>query len=376
MIIRSDSNAVDPSNPPAPAQAEIPSGGDVLLQIQGLRTLFATPRGVVHAVDGVDLSVARGETLGLVGESGSGKTVLARSIMRLFPLDNVTTDGQILFEGRDLMTLGPKQLRDIYGPRIAMVFQDPMMSLHPVLKIGSQITEGLRWHKKASKADARDMAIDLLRSVRIPEPVSRLDQYPHELSGGMRQRVMIAIAMACGPALLLADEPTTALDVTIQAQILDLLEDQQQQRHMAIVLATHDLGVVATRTHTIAVMYAGKIVERTATRSLFAQPLHPYTEGLIQCMPRLDQPSHLQLRTIGGQPPSLINPGIGCRFAPRCAYAQERCRVEEPPLSDVVAGHEVACWYPLGSVALRRGGRGSEGSLNTSETDAVGEVEP
>jgi oligopeptide/dipeptide ABC transporter ATP-binding protein len=274
--------------------------------------------------------------------------------MRLFPQDNVVAEGQILFEGQDLMKLRPEELRHVYGPRIAMVFQDPMTSLHPVLKLGTQLTEGLRLHKKLSKTEARHVAVELLRSVRIPEPESRLDQYPHELSGGMRQRVMIAIAMACTPALLLADEPTTALDVTVQAQILDLLEDQQQQRHMAIVLTTHDLGVVATRTDSIAVMYAGKVVEKTTTRRLFAQPLHPYTEALIECMPRLGQPSHETLRTIGGQPPSLINPSEGCRFAPRCPYVGERCYREEPPLTEAAPGHEVACWYPLSSPRVQR----------------------
>ncbi|HEX4434209.1 MAG TPA: ABC transporter ATP-binding protein [Acidimicrobiales bacterium] len=356
------------------APAESPASDNALLQIQGLRTHFKTPLGVVHAVDGVNLSVAKGETLGLVGESGSGKTVLARSIMRLFPKDNVISEGQIDFEGSDLMMLRPDQLRHIYGPRIAMVFQDPMTSLHPVLKIGFQITEGLRWHKKVSKADARSMAIELLRSVHISEPISRLDQYPHELSGGMRQRVMIAIAIACGPALLLADEPTTALDVTVQAQILDLLEDQQRQHRMAMVFTTHDLGVVATRTHTIAVMYAGKIVEKATTRGLFAQPLHPYTEGLILCMPRLGQPKQEQLRTIAGQPPSLIDPTGGCRFAPRCPYVKERCRIEEPPLRTVVSGHEVACWYPVGSLARQRTDEGCDDHGSATVTSHSNEI--
>jgi peptide/nickel transport system ATP-binding protein len=320
-----------------------------LLELRDVRTWFDTSSGVVHAVDGVSLSLSYGKTLGIVGESGSGKTVLARSIMGLLPR-SVITDGQILFEGLELRAASNAQLRALLGAELAMVFQDPMTSLHPVMKIGKQITDVLRLHLRLSKKDAEATAIELLRSVRIPEPARRVGEYPHQLSGGMRQRVMIAIAIACRPKLLVADEPTTALDVTVQAQILDLLQETQREQGMAMILVSHDLGVVATRTDEIAVMYAGKIVERAPTRVLLAETRMPYTSALLRSMPRLDRPSTERLEVIPGAPPNLVDPGPGCRFAPRCAHVQDRCRVEEPPLTPGPSeGHQFACWFPVGT---------------------------
>ena len=326
-------------------------GEGSLLHVDDLRTYFRTPRGIVHAVDGVTLSLERGKTLGVVGESGSGKTVLSRSIMRLLPKSTtVHPTGKVLFEGRDLLTLELKQMQDVWGEEIAMIFQDPMTSLNPVVKIGRQITEGLRHHLGMSRNDAREAAVALLTSVGIPEPIRRLNQYPHELSGGMRQRVTIAIALACGPRLLMADEPTTALDVTVQAQILDLLQRQQRERFMAMVLVTHDLGVVAGRTDEIAVMYAGKIVERAPTYELFHQMRMPYTEALLKSIPRVTNRSHTRLQAIVGRPPDLVNLPKGCKFAPRCPYAQERCLEEDPPLlPGPTPDHEFRCWYPVGT---------------------------
>ena len=321
-----------------------------LLDVRDVKTKFRTARGLVRAVDGVSFSVDRGQTLGVVGESGSGKTVLARSIMGLLPAHNVVREGQVLFEGRDLIPLTARDMRSVWGAEIAMVFQDPMTSLNPVVKIGRQIAEGLRVHRDMSKDQARDTAVELLRSVKIPEADRRLKQFPHELSGGMRQRVMIAIAIACGPRLLMADEPTTALDVTVQAQILDVLQEKQRERDMAMILVTHDLGVVAGRTDEIAVMYAGKVVEKAPTRVLFAEMKMPYTEALLKSIPRLENPSHTRLLAITGRPPDLVSPPPGCNFAPRCPYAQERCHIEEPPLMPgQTFGHEFACWYPVGT---------------------------
>jgi peptide/nickel transport system ATP-binding protein len=325
-------------------------GNGPLLDVRDLKTRFRTGRGLVRAVDGVSLSVDRGHTLGVVGESGSGKTVLSRSIMGLLPGHNVIVEGEVIFDGQDLVGLSARDMRDIWGAEIAMVFQDPMTSLNPVVKIGRQIAEGLRLHLGMTKARARETAVELLRSVKIPEPERRLDQFPHVLSGGMRQRVMIAIAIACGPKLLMADEPTTALDVTVQAQILDVLQEKQRERDMAMILVTHDLGVVAGRTDEIAVMYAGKIVERAPTHTLFAEMRMPYTEALLKSIPRIGYPSHTRLLAITGRPPDLVSPPPGCNFAPRCPYAQERCHVEEPPLMPAeTPGHEFACWYPVGT---------------------------
>lgn len=326
-----------------------------LLEVQDLKTHFLTGIGVVRAVDGVSLSLERGSTLGIVGESGSGKTVLSRSIMGLLPKQNVHREGRVIFDGEDISEYSPKQLQNIWGTKMAMIFQDPSTSLNPVVRIGRQITESLRFHQHMSKEDAREYAIALLTSVGIPEPARRLEQYPHELSGGMQQRVTIAIALACGPMLLFADEPTTALDVTVQAQILNLLKRQQVERHMAMILVTHDLGVVAGRTDEIAVMYAGQIVEKAPTSVLFANVRMPYTEALLNSIPKLNQPSHSALEVIPGRPPDLLNPPKGCRFAPRCKYAQPKCHDEEPPLLEAeTPGHSYRCWFPVGSPEAAR----------------------
>ncbi len=325
--------------------------GQPLLEVRDLRTHFDTPRGIVRAVDGVSFSITRGATIGIVGESGSGKTVLSRSVMNLLPRKAaIPAGGEIIFKGRDLRPLSPKQMRTYWGPQMAMIFQDPMTSLNAVVKIGRQLTEGLRQHLDLSRKEADERAVSLLRSVGIPAPERRLREYPHQLSGGMRQRVTIAIALACGPELLLADEPTTALDVTVQAQILDLLAHQQEERSMGMMLVTHDLGVVANRTDEIAVMYAGQIVEKAPTPVLFGAMRHPYTEALMRSIPRIENPSHTRLDAIPGRPPDLASLGRGCRFAPRCGNAQPQCLQEDPPL--VVgerADHQFRCFFPVGT---------------------------
>jgi peptide/nickel transport system ATP-binding protein len=320
-----------------------------LLEVTDLRTTFRTPAGPVRAVDGVSVALDRGKTLGIVGESGSGKSVLSRSIMGLLPKRNVTREGTVVYDGQTLTALPDGKRRDLWGTEMAMVFQDPMTALNPVLKIGKQITEGLRFHLGLDRRTANQNAIALLRSVGIPEPERRLKQYPHELSGGMRQRIMIAVALACGPKLLFADEPTTALDVTVQAQILNLLARQQRERNMAMILVTHDLGVVAGRADDIAVMYAGQIVETAPTATLFSNVRMPYTEALLQSIPKLDQPRRTKLQAIPGRPPNLADPPRGCRFAPRCPYAQGRCHAEAPPLVDSEPGHSYRCWFPVGT---------------------------
>lgn len=321
-----------------------------LLEVDDLRTGFRTDRGLVRAVDGVTFTLPRGQALGIVGESGSGKTILSRSIMGLLPKRGTVRSGSVRFEGVDVTHHSPKQMRGIWGREMSMVFQDPMSSLNPLMRIGQQIAEPLRVHLGMSDKLAMATAERLLKDVGIPEPQRRLRQYPHELSGGMRQRIMIAIALACGPTLLFADEPTTALDVTVQAQILALIQEQRRERNMSLVLVTHDLGVVAGHTDHIAVMYAGRLVEEAPTRTLFRNMKMPYTEALMESIPRLDQASHTRLRTIPGRPPDLVNPPRGCPFAPRCAYARERCLEERPELSPAESpGHRFACWYPVGS---------------------------
>ncbi|MCU1455288.1 MAG: oligopeptide/dipeptide transporter, ATP-binding protein [Acidimicrobiales bacterium] len=328
------------------------SNGQALLEVNDLYTTFDSDRGKVQAVRGVSFNLQRGRTLGVVGESGSGKSVLSRSIMGLVP-PNAHRTGSVRFEGKEILNASSNEMRSYWGDQMAMVFQDPMTALNPVLRIGAQITESLHEHIDLSKEQASGMALALLTSVGIPEPKARLRQYPHELSGGMRQRVMIAIAMACGPKLLFADEPTTALDVTVQAQILDLLRAQQAERNMAVILVTHDLGVVAGRADDIAVMYAGQVVEKASARSLFSAMRHPYTEALLQSIPKLEMPSHSRLQAIGGRPPDLVDPPAGCKFAPRCPYAQENCHAEEPPLiaDPNDATHLYRCWYPVGTPA-------------------------
>ena len=332
-------------------QATSRAGEGPLLQLEDVQTHFQTPRGLVRAVDGVSLTLERGRALGIVGESGSGKTILSRSIMGLLPTRGTVRRGSIQFEGREIGGLSRRAMRDVWGKEMAMIFQDPMTSLNPLMKIGAQIAEPLKLHLGMSKADAWATAERLMQDVRIPAPGRRLRQYPHEMSGGMRQRIMIAIAMACGPALLLADEPTTALDVTVQAQILDLLGEQRRERNMSLLLVTHDLGVVAGHTDDIGVMYGGKLVEMAPTAELFANMKMPYTEALLHSIPKLADHSHTRLNVIPGRPPDLVNPPIGCRFSPRCAYAQERCRAEEPPLIPTIEdpSHTYACWYPVGS---------------------------
>ncbi len=321
-----------------------------ILVVEDLKTHFKLPAGMVKAVDGVSFDLKQGQTLGVVGESGSGKTVLSRTIMRLTLGNNVHTSGRVSFEDRDILSLSNKEMQKIWGLEMAMVFQDPMTSLNPVVKIGRQVTEHVRKHLNVSKSEAKATALQLLKGVRIPEAEARFNAYPHQLSGGMRQRVSIAIALACGPKILFADEPTTALDVTVQHQILNLLNLQQQERHMAMILVTHDLGVVAGRTNDIAVMYAGKIVEKAPTWMLFSRVQHPYTEALLRSIPRTNQKNHTRLSAIAGRPPDLINPPQGCKFSPRCPYAQDKCREEEPTLQAAQSDeHQFACWYPVGT---------------------------
>lgn len=326
-----------------------------LLELDELVTRFRVPTGEVHAVDGVSLRLERGQTIGIVGESGSGKTVLSRSAMGLLHASNVIQAGEVRYEGHDINAMTDKDRRKLWGTEMAMVFQDPMTSLNPVMKIGRQIGESLRFHLGMSKAEAREASIAGLASVGIPAPERRVDEYPHQLSGGMRQRVTIAIALACGPKLLFADEPTTALDVTVQAQILDLLSHQQRERNMGMMLVTHDLGVVAGRADVVAVMYAGQIVELAPTKDLFGRVRMPYTEALLRAIPKLDEPSHTKLSVITGRPPDLVHPPTGCRFAPRCQYAQELCRQQAPPLVESgTPGHFYRCWFPVNSPASEK----------------------
>lgn len=320
-----------------------------LLEVLELETRFDTKAGTVRSVDKVSFRIDKGELLCLVGESGCGKSVTALSIMGLISEPGRIVGGKIIYKGEDLTKAPQSRMREIRGNDIAMIFQDPMTSLNPVMRIGKQIAEPLRIHLDMSKQDARATALRLLQDVGIPEAAKRLDQYPHELSGGMRQRVMIAMALACGPTLLFADEPTTALDVTVQSQILELIRSQRRERNMSVILVTHDLGVVAGHTDEIMVMYAGKIVEQAPTSVLFAEMRMPYTEALMRSIPKLDQPSHTKLQAIGGRPPNLISPPAGCRFSPRCPYATEQCHQEEPPLVEESPGHRYACWHPVGS---------------------------
>ena len=330
------------------------TGGDPLLEVQDLRVRFDTPDGAVRAVDGISYELARGRVLGIVGESGSGKSVSSLAIMGLVDRKHAQVGGRVLFGGRDLLTLGAEQMRAVRGNEIAMVFQDPMSSLHPFHRIGDQLAEGVRAHRAVSKAQARARGLELLELVGIPDPRGRLDSYPHELSGGMRQRVMIAMALVNEPALLIADEATTALDVTVQAQILDLLTRLKDELGMAVVIITHDLGVVAETADEIAVMYAGRIVERAPAARIFAAPEHPYTWGLLGSIPRLDSPRESELVPIPGSPPSLLGAARGCAFAPRCPYAQPAHHEIDPRAEPAPGdpGPEVACL--LASAERRR----------------------
>jgi len=318
-----------------------------VLEVDNLEVSFNTSRGPLRAVQGVSLHLDQGKTLGIVGESGSGKTVLSRAIMGLLPKASTRQTGSVRYKGTEILNAPDDELRKLWSTHIAMVFQDPMTSLNPVQRIGNQITEPLRIHLNLSKSEAKETAISLLMQVGIPSPLERYAAYPAQLSGGMRQRVVIAIALACAPRLLLADEPTTGLDVTVQAQILDLLAQLQHDRDMAMILVTHDLGVVATRTDEIIVMYAGNVVERAPTNVLFKSMAMPYTEALLNSMPRLSNPSHTRLTAIEGRPPDLLHPPSGCPFSPRCPYAQDKCHVDKPPLVEAAPGHSYACWYPL-----------------------------
>jgi len=315
-----------------------------LLKVRGLRTYFHTDRGLFRAVDGVDFSVRRGKTVGLVGESGCGKSVTSLSVMGLVasPPGEVEAEA-VLFEGRNVLGLSADERRRLRGGKMSMIFQEPMTSLNPVHTIGQQIVEAILAHTTLSPQAARKRAVEMLELVRIPSAGERFDDFPHRLSGGMRQRVMIAMALSCEPTLLIADEPTTALDVTIQAQILDLLQDLQRRLGMAILIITHDLGVIAEVADEVLVMYAGKIVEQAPVDALFADPQHPYTIGLLGSIPRLDQERE-QLATIEGTVPSPNRQPKGCRFAPRCPFADRRCHEEPPPLREVGADHQVACW--------------------------------
>jgi oligopeptide/dipeptide ABC transporter ATP-binding protein len=319
-----------------------------LLQVSGLKVQFATRDGVVRAVDGVDFTLERGQVLGIVGESGSGKSVTALTVLGLTRAKNTRFEGSVRYEGRSLLDLRESELRKIRGNGIAMIFQDPMTSLNPVFRIGDQISEAILMHRKVSGRRARERAVELLAAVGIPQPRNRYDSYPHQFSGGMRQRAMIAMALANDPDVLIADEPTTALDVTIQAQIIDLIGKLKDEFDSAVVLITHDLGVVADIADEIVVMYAGRIVERGSKRQLFHDPQHPYTWGLLGSIPRLDRPKPRRLASIKGAPPSLIDLPRGCTFRPRCPHAFESC-TEEPPLEQRVPapGHLDRCWLPV-----------------------------
>ncbi len=316
-----------------------------LLQVRDLKTYFFTDDGVVKAVDGVSWDVQAGETLGLVGESGCGKSVSALSLLRLIPNPpGRIVSGQVLFDGEDLLQMDEDEIRHIRGNKIAMVFQEPMTSLNPVLTIGRQLTEALELHLKLSGEAATQRAVQLLEMVGIPEAEARINDYPHQFSGGMRQRVMIAMALSCNPKLVLADEPTTALDVTIQAQVLEILARLSRELGTAVVIITHNLGVVARYADRVNVMYAGKIVETATAKELYAKPRHPYTVGLLKSVPRLDEARKLKLEVIEGSPPDLINMGTGCPFYSRCTFRIERCADEMPPLMQVDDKHHVACW--------------------------------
>jgi oligopeptide transport system ATP-binding protein len=319
-----------------------------LLEVKDLKTQFFTQDGVVKAVDGVSFHVDQGETLGIVGESGCGKSVSVLSVMRLIPQPpGKIVGGEVLFEGQDLIKLSDDGIRQVRGNKIAMIFQDPMTSLNPVLTIGRQIGEGLELHMGMNKDEARKRSAELLTMVGIPEAADRLDDYPHQFSGGMRQRAMIAMALACNPELLIADEPTTALDVTIQAQIVELVKRLRDEIGMAIIWITHDLGVVAGLADRMMVMYAGHVVEEAPVKDMYADPRHPYTLGLLGSLPRLDQIREEKLQSIEGLPPDLIALPPGCPFEPRCAYAIDKCKVDRPQLEPAAPRHTVACWVDV-----------------------------
>ena len=314
-----------------------------LLELQGLKTHFFTEAGVVRAVDGVTYRIPHGKTLGVVGESGCGKSITALSILRLIPDPGKIVEGQVLFDGNDLSALSEAEMRAIRGNRISMIFQEPMTSLNPVFTVGNQIAEAIILHEKTTRDEARRRTIELLQKVGIPSPEQRIDEYPHQMSGGMRQRIMIAMALACNPALLIADEPTTALDVTIQAQILDLLKELQREFGMSILMITHDLGVIAETADEVVVMYAGKIVEYAQTGELFGNPMHPYSQGLFRSRPKLGMNAEDALAVIPGSVPNPLYFPSGCKFHPRCDQVKENCSTDEPELLEVKPGHWVSC---------------------------------
>jgi peptide/nickel transport system ATP-binding protein len=328
-----------------------------LLQIEDLRTEIQLKNGVVHAVDGVSLHVDEGETLGIVGESGCGKTMTALSIMDLLPNGGHIAGGSIKLAGREITGLAPEEMRKIRGDEIGMIFQDPLSSLNPTHTVGKQIAEVVLLHRQVSKKDAMDRAVEVLDLVGMPRARERVDEYPHQFSGGMRQRVMIAMALACDPKLLIADEPTTALDVTIQKQILELIDNLRQRLGMAVIMVTHDLGVIAGRADRVAVMYAGKVVETTDTPALYANPRHPYTEALFHALPEKSAETRERLYSIPGAPPDLVKPPAGCRFAPRCRYATDRCRTEPPVLAGETSAHVYRCFFPVGLLEKTVGGQ-------------------
>jgi peptide/nickel transport system ATP-binding protein len=319
-----------------------------LLDVKGLKVRFATEDGIVHAVDGVDFELDRGDVLGIVGESGSGKSVTAMTLLGLTRDKNTRFEGEVIYKGQNLLDLPESRLRDVRGNEIAMIFQDPMTSLNPVYTVGDQIVEAIVTHEQATKREAKRRAAELLRQVGIPNPTQRVDDYPHQFSGGMRQRAMIAMALSCNPDILIADEPTTALDVTIQAQILELLDRLREDFDSAVILITHDLGVVAEVANDIIVMYAGRVVEHGPKRQVFYDPQHPYTWGLLGSIPRLDRPKPKKLHSIEGTPPSLINLPNGCKFRPRCPHAFDKCE-EEPELKNRVEDREHLdrCWLSV-----------------------------
>ena len=319
-----------------------------LFEVDNLQITFDTKRGPLQAVRGVSLSIRKGESVGIVGESGSGKTVMSRAAMGLLRGRKVHRSGSVKIEGEELLTLSNEQIRDFWGLRIAMIFQDQMTALNPVRKVGSQISESLVKRMNMGKDEAAKRTLELLALVKMPEPEKAIQKYPHQLSGGMRQRVMIAMAIACEPELLFADEPTTALDVTVQAQVLELLSELRERLGMAMVIVTHDLGVVAGHTDKIAVMYCGEIVEMASTPDLFANTKMPYTEALMESIPRLDRKRGDRLPTIPGSPPDPIAARTGCGFAPRCRYATDKCRTEHPELTDAGNGHMYRCFFPIG----------------------------
>ena len=331
------------------------SASATVLEVRDLRTIFRFRGGTIWAVNGVSFSVAAGELLGVVGESGSGKSVTMMSLMKLLPMPPAEiVSGSVRLGGRELLSIDPNEMRDVRGGEVGFIFQDTMTALNPVFTVGYQIMEPLRAHLGLGRRAARVRAVELMALVGIPSPGDRIDDYPHQFSGGMRQRVMIAIALSCNPKVLIADEPTTALDVTIQAQIVELVKSLRRELGMAIIWITHDLGVVAGIADRVLVMYGGLVVEHAAVDSLYARPQHPYTRALLETLPRADTDQPGRLKSIGGQPPHLLAPPQSCPFEPRCAYAFDRCRSENPPLFPLGGGHEVACWWDVDQGAPRR----------------------